>query len=127
MVDVRELHKRGIVNLNQGDSVIPTNNEGYVELSEKGFKSLEPKSKKVGFSFYGNSSSSSNSMASSSDEEESYTKREIDARLERLDSALYRLEQRLEVIERKLGVNSGESFSSSSSSDDAGAFGAMGW
>lgn len=127
MVDVRELHKRGIVNLNKQDVMIPTDKEGYVELGDKGFKSLEPKSKKVGFSFYGNSDSSDDSSSISSvSSGDGYSKRDIDTRLEKLDNTLYKLEQRLEVIERKLGVNSSMS-SDSNSEDVGGAFGAMGW
>ncbi len=131
MVDVRELHKRGIVNLDRKDVMVPTDKEGYVELGDKGFKSLEPKSKKINFSFYGNSNSSSSSSSTGSSSSsgvgdgEGYSKREIDARLERLDNTLYKLEQRLEVLERKLGVNSPSS--SDSSGDVGGAFGAMGW
>ena len=32
MIDIRELQKRGVVRIPQKDIVVPTNNEGFIEL-----------------------------------------------------------------------------------------------
>lgn len=110
MIDVRELQKRGVVRIPKEEVVIPTDKEGFVELSSPS-KLRTPKIEAApssNASFFGFSSSSdleapsSNSFSSQTD---GYNKREVDAKITELDNKIYKLEQRIELLEKKVGVN----------------------
>ena len=108
MIDLRELQKRGVVNLPKKDIVIPTDNQGFIELNSNSarFETFTPeeKSKTQGnanfFGFMDNSKPSN-----SSTETDGYNKREVDEKITNLDNKIYKLEQRVELLERKLNVN----------------------
>ena len=110
MIDIGDLHRRGFIKAPKKAKQLETDKNGFVELSSNSASSPANSSvteKSSGFfDFFGNetSSGSSSSSMSNSDSDNTYSKKEIDKRLEDLDNKLYRLEQRLELIERKVGV-----------------------
>jgi len=85
MIDIRELHKNGFKIPRNSETI--TDKEGFVNVREKNSNNF-----------------SSASSVSSFSSQDAYSKRELDARLERLDNLIYKLEQRIDVLERKLGV-----------------------
>lgn len=114
MVDIRELQRRGIVRIPRKDIEMPTDKEGFVELTANNKSLLEPSAKKSRtslqsqnsgnfFGFLDNSSTSSNT----GERDISESLRKISSQLSDLDNKLYKLEQRVELLERKVGVSSG--------------------
>ena len=80
MVDLRELQKRGVVRVPKNDIVIPTNNDGFIEL--------------------GNTKPRTTTFFKQPEEN---TRAESE-RITALDNKIYKLEQRIELLERKVGV-----------------------
>lgn len=117
MVDVVLMAKRGMIKTpKQQPSQIKSVKDGFVELNEGSTISdnLVPSAPATTsqassvLDFWGNSTPSTNQTANPSGfatETDGYNKREVDAKIERLDNQIYKLEQRLEVLERKVGVN----------------------
>lgn len=104
MIDVRELAKRGIVNLSrpENEDPVPTDKEGFVEIS-----ALQPETKpssnsNADFFNFTKTTSEQETFSNSTD---GYNKREVDAKIVDLDNKIYKLEQRIELLERKVGVN----------------------
>jgi hypothetical protein len=102
MIDVRELQRRGVVRIPKQDIVIPTDNEGFVEMNKSSENNLikGPTSNAQLFGF-ANSPESSPGFSSESD---GYSKREVDTKIIELDNKIYKLENRVELLEKKLGV-----------------------
>ena len=103
MIDVRELQRRGVVSIPREEVVVPTDDNGFVELGvTKG--AIAESSTSSGssnadfFGFVGDSS------ASTSSSEDGYGKRAVDEKVMNLDNKIYRLEQRIELLEKKLDV-----------------------
>jgi hypothetical protein len=101
MIDIRELQKRGVVRIPKKEIVIPTNDDGFVELNRT--KSQEPKTKSSNsnadfFGFMGNNTTETSNNRNTERPSEH-------ARLTDLDNKIYKLEQRIELLERKLDVN----------------------
>ena len=134
MIDLRELQKRGVVSIPRKDIIIPTNSDGFVELTKKkrivtAQESNEQQSTtKENSDFFNflDSGSKTGTMETYSPEEnpgnfntssDGYNKREVDEKIVNLDNKLYKLEQRVELLERKLDV--GDQSNSN--------VGAMGW
>jgi hypothetical protein len=111
LIDVGELHRQGRVRSDSSSSrEFDFNKDGFLEVG-----SLSLSSKKS----VGNSSDSGNSeMGRFSTERDGYSKREVDSKVQQLDSVIYKLEQRIEVLERKAGIDSGYSSKPSNSSSD---------
>ncbi|MFH1452332.1 MAG: hypothetical protein ABIF88_04110 [archaeon] len=123
MIDVRELQKRGVVRIPSKDMVIPTNSQGFIELTGKSRDSSansipSPKSSTKSdsdfFNFIDSPATSTNSFSTESD---GYNKRQVDEKIVDLDNKIYKLEQRVELLEKKVGVNTNEDTS----------IGVMGW
>ena len=89
MIDVRELQRRGVVRIPKRDIVVPTDNNGFVELEA----STRPSN---AMDFLGSSSAAT--VPSSSNRMDS-------ERMTELDNKIYKLEQRIELLERKLDIN----------------------
>ena len=102
MIDVNELQKRGIRLPIRGREVV-TNREGFIEIDSVRKKVSVANSSPISGGALGFMDVSSSDF---SNETENYSKREIDAKIEKLDSLIYKLEQRIEVLERKVGVGS---------------------
>ena len=139
MIDLRELQKRGVVNIPRKDIIVPTNSDGFVELTKKKQLKAAPESNEVQtssqsstgsnsdfFNFLDSSSTSevqtynpeSDNPGNFSNSMDGYNKREVDERIVNLDNKLYKLEQRLELVERKLDIQD---------SNNSSNVGAMGW
>jgi len=115
MIDLGDLHRRGVV-IPQNDSIVPTNEQGFVELGNEVVEGVSQAASSISsattnsgggmFGFLDNpaSTSSMSTMSSSGSSASSDDLRKITERLERLDNILYKLEQRIELIERKMGV-----------------------
>jgi hypothetical protein len=133
MIDVVEMHRRGMVIAPKRDPEIDRfkmGRDGFVELkkdvidSGSNILSSLPESSEpivsspastqdnIGFPnfFDFNASSSGSSVGSDlssspSSNMDVYEKREVDERVEKLDNLIYKLEQRILELEKKLGVN----------------------
>ena len=81
MVDLRELQKRGVVIIPKKEQIVPTDNDGFVEL--------------------GNTKSQTTTFFK---QPQTDTRAESE-RITALDNKIYKLEQRIELLERKLSVN----------------------
>jgi hypothetical protein len=131
MIDLRELHKRGLIRIKP----VEKNKEGYVDMSANSIvadtsssssSSTTPEAQTQSsggggfFSFFSSPNSSPEpasdmlgNMASSATSSiaettiDSYSKRDIDRRVEELNNIIYKLEQRIELLERKAGVTVG--------------------
>jgi len=117
MVDIRELQKRGVVRIPKKNIIVPTDNEGFVELGQT--KNQEPITKnQTNTDFFGFTSPTPTSSEPTSfpTESDGYNKREVDQKTTDLDNKIYKLEQRIELLEKKLDVN-----------QPANNLGAMGW
>lgn len=107
MIDVRELQRKGVLIIPKKDIIVPTNEEGFVELGNDS-KIKIPKTERDTTSnaeFFGFSNVKTNNTNSFQTETQGYNKREVDTKINELDNKIYKLEQRLEVLERKTGVN----------------------
>jgi len=100
MVDVRELQRRGVVRIPKRDIVVPTDNNGFVELGADtqpaSTNSTESSATGV-MNFLGNSSAATVPSAPKN--------RMESERITELDNKIYKLEQRIELLEKKLDVN----------------------
>lgn len=112
MVDLRELHRGGVVRIPKNDVHIPTNKDGFVELGVNSSKSISQDSVKTNstanvefFGFGNTSQSESSSNSEFSTEQDGYNKREVDEKVTNLDNKIYKLENRIELLEKKLDVN----------------------
>ena len=110
MIDVRELQKRGIVRIPKNDVVIPTNQDGFVELGSNGKpkQKTQPSSNTEFFGFMDSSAESASSTPASTEfsiEPEGYNKREVDTKITNLDNKIYKLENRIELLEKKLDIS----------------------
>ena len=121
MIDVRELARRGKVRKDEGD--LPdfhANKEGFVDMSHPVNKADDgaviSSDSSISSMDFMNVSSGSSGFSSEAD---GYSKREVDAKMEKFDSMIYKLEQRIELLERKAGVET--------SSSDSSSVGVMGW
>jgi hypothetical protein len=120
MVDIRELMRQGKVR-REGDDLpdLNTNKDGFVDMGHPSNKA------EVNVASENNSDSAMDfvnvgeSGGGFSGEADGYSKREVDARIEKLDSTIYKLEQRIELLERKAGVEV--------PSEDSSSVGVMGW
>ena len=139
MIDLRELQKRGVVQIPRRDIIIPTNSDGFVELTKKkkivqpaestedsqissGTQSSNSNSDFFNFLDSGSKTGTMETYAPESDtnfstQTDGYNKREVDEKMVNLDNKIYKLEQRLELVERKLDVGDGNNSN----------VGAMGW
>ncbi|NPE26639.1 hypothetical protein HNV12_01385 [Methanococcoides sp. SA1] len=105
MVDLRELQKRGVVRIPRKNIVIPTNSEGFVEMSNSSkSQELKAKSSQSNADFFGFMDNSKPEQSFST-ESDGYSKREVDTKVSDLDNKIYKLEQRIELLEKKLDVN----------------------
>ena len=106
MVDLAELHKKGIGRPIQRGDVVAQNSDGFIEVgSVKSKKAVSNSSSGQFYDYLGTGSrSSSSSSGSFSTETDGYNKREVDAKIIALDNKIYKLEQRLALLERKAGV-----------------------
>ena len=129
MIDVGELVKQGKVR-KAGDSLpdFNTNKDGFVDM---GHPSNSSEKKVVKTNGFGGGSGAGGgfidfmNVGSSGGGDgggEEYSKKEVDSKIQKLDTMIYKLEQRVELLERKAGVNS-----SMSNSSDSSSVGAMGW
>ncbi len=120
MVDIRELQKRGVVRIPKRDIVVPTNNDGFVELGQTSEPTKEPKTttptSNTDFFGFTNTTSTPSEPQTFPTESDGYNKREVDQKITDLDNKVYKLEQRIELLEKKLDVN-----------QPANNVGAMGW
>lgn len=123
MIDVRELQKRGVVRIPKDDIVIPTNQDGFVELGKQSPSSGNSSSNAEFFGFMGSSSTPAPSPNSFATQSEGYNKREVDEKITELDNKVYKLENRIELLERKLDIN----HSSQNSGSENSSVGVMGW
>ena len=134
MIDVVELHKRGLLKAPKRDPNIDKfkiSKDGYVELKKTeeltpppelssstgtasannsffdlpGFSNSVPTSDSNSFFSFNETSNSSTSTSSNLD---AYEKREVDEKVEKLDNLIFKLEQRIAELEKKLGVNKSE-------------------
>lgn len=115
MIDVRELQKRGVVRIPKDDIVIPTNQDGFVELGNDKKLNQNPQSSSTSPSsnteFFGFMDSSADSTSPDSTpsefstESDGYNKREVDEKITDLDNKIYKLENRIELLEKKLNIN----------------------
>ncbi len=106
MIDVGELQRQGRIQPTSGESTIPTNNEGFIELGQSNVaKPAEetPNTPTPNMDFF--NVSTTTETATFSEEANGYSKREVDAKMQELDNKLYKMEQRIELLERKAGVN----------------------
>ena len=100
MVDVRELQRRGVVRIPKRDIVVPTDNNGFVELGANAqpASTTSTESSATGvMDFLGSSSAAAVPSASGN--------RIESERVTELDNKIYKLEQRIELLEKKLDVN----------------------
>ncbi len=81
MIDVSELQKQGKIRDVSNDIDIPTNKDGFVEVSNFNVKENIVKKENIDNKY--------------------------DLRIQELDKLIYRLEQRVELLEKKLGINNG--------------------
>lgn len=98
MIDIGELQRQGKIRSPQETQIdIPTNKEGFIEINN------QPEEKKRETNFFGfmDSVEPTNNNSNS----DTYSKKEIDTKIQKLDNLIYKLEQRIELIERKLHVN----------------------
>jgi len=109
MIDVRELQRRGVVRLPKKDLVIPTNNDGFVELGSSSQPQTDSSTSSSNTDFFGFTDSSSDSTDSFSTQTDGYDKKEVDVKITDLDNKIYKLEQRIELLERKLDISSSQS------------------
>lgn len=109
MVDIRELRKRGVIRIPKNDTIIPTNQNGFVELGNNTKTSSQPSttsSSNTEFFGFTDSPSTTNLPKNSfSTESDGYNKREVDQKITGLDNKIYKLENRVELLERKFNVN----------------------
>ena len=112
MIDLRELHRGGVVRIPRSDVHVPTNKDGFVELGIGGSKSASQNSVKtdstanVEFFGFGNTTQlETPSNSEFSTESDGYNKREVDEKITNLDNKIYKLENRIELLEKKLDVN----------------------
>lgn len=112
MIDLRELHRRGVVRIPKNDVHIPMNKDGFVELGVNNSKPISQNSTQtnsttnVDFFGFGNTSQPKTSSNSGfSTEQDGYNKREVDEKITNLDNKIYKLENRIELLEKKLDVN----------------------
>ena len=115
MIDVRELQRRGVVRIPKQDTMIPTDQEGFVELTGKSkiaSTSAAPSSNSELFGFMDTTSSSAPAVSEDRDKSE---------RITELDNKIYKLENRIELLEKKLDIDQPSDSSSSPS------VGVMGW
>ncbi len=87
MIDVGELQRQG--------KITPVNHEVNVQSDKNGF--VDMKSANNNTRFYGNTEDKNS--------EGTYNKREVDEKMQKLDSLIYKLEQRIELLERKVGID----------------------
>lgn len=131
MIDVVEMHKRGMVIAPKRDPIVDKfkmGKDGFVEMKKDAVSDSSPASAESNFSspastqdnagfpnfFDFNSapsptlsseSSFPSSTSSLSSTKDVYEKREVDEKVEKLDNLIYKLEQRILELEKKLGVN----------------------
>ena len=122
MIDIRELQRRGVVRIPKQDIVIPTDQNGFVELGSDAKpinnETTEAPSTKSNTEFFGfMDSSSTPSNTEFSAQTDGYNKREVDEKITTLDNKIYKLENRIELLEKKLDINQSPEPS----------VGAMGW
>ena len=97
MIDIGELQNQGKIRPPQEAQInIPTNKDGFIELNSQ----TNEKRSEVNFFGFMDREETNNKV-----ESEHYSKREIDSKIQKLDTLIYKLEQRIELIERKLHVN----------------------
>ena len=112
MIDVRELQRRGVVRIPKNDVIIPTNQDGFIELGDNEKPNQKTQSSSSNAEFFGfmNSPSTTDSRRSTdrittTDSPCGYNKREVDEKITGLDNKIYKLENRIEVLEKKLDIN----------------------
>jgi hypothetical protein len=101
MIDVRELQKRGVVRIPKQDTIIPTDNEGFIEFGKKS------ETASVGTTSVPAASSNSELfgfMDTTSSPTSTSTNREESERITQLDNKIYKLENRIELLEKKLDI-----------------------
>ena len=111
MIDVRELQKRGVVQIPKKH--IPATSEEFIEMknivTNKTSKTNEKPLTTSNSDFFGfmNNPRQTNSEPTQtfSTETTGYNKREVDTKITDLDNKIYKLEQRIELLEKKLNVN----------------------
>ncbi len=105
MIDLKELHGRRI-HIPRDDLIVPTNKEGFVEMSDDD----RPAQNKMSgnstamFNFLDSPATTTTAISTTSITN-SEEVRKLTQRLERLDNLIYKLEQRIELLERKAGIN----------------------
>ena len=105
MIDVRELQKRGVVRIPKQDTVIPTNQDGFIEFGTKPKPTTsdpsQPTNQQSNAELFGFMDTNSSAAAVPSQT----TNRAESERVTELDNKIYKLEQRIELLEKKLDIN----------------------
>ncbi len=128
MIDIRELQKRGVVQIPKNDIVIPTDKDGFVELNKNNKSSSQSTPSNTEFFGFMDSPSASHSSENSfATQIEGYDKREVDEKITNLDNKIYKLENRIELLERKPDVNQTISQDRNASDNQNTSVGVMGW
>ena len=104
MIDIRKLHKGGVVHIPKENVVISTARDGFVEMNSDSKPTTQSSNKSNFFSFM-DSAPTNKTSDSFGSESEGYNKREVDTKITELDNKIYKLEQRIELLEKKLNVN----------------------
>lgn len=79
MIDVRELQKRGVVQIPKSDTTIPKNQDEFIEVNNNSTISQTPTTER--------------------------RQPNADSRITDLDNKIYKLENRIELLEKKLNIN----------------------
>jgi len=102
---MRELQRRGVVRIPKQDTLIPTDQNGFVEFGNDS-KQIKPKTTsptKTNTEFFGFMDSSSTTPTQDTEfstQTDGYNKREVDEKISELDNKIYKLENRIELIEK---------------------------
>ena len=97
MIDIEKLQKKGLLRVSEN---VETDSDGYIEVKNGGQKQESSEQSLPNSDLFGLAGVSKQSDTSA----ESYSKKEVDEKISRLDRLIYKLEQRIEVLERKAGV-----------------------
>ena len=111
MVDVKELQRRGVVRIPKQNIMIPTDQNGFVELGADA-RPISPTTPAKTSSptnvmdFLGRSGSPESSLGDSAAAVPPALGNRADSeRMTELDNKIYKLEQRTELLEKKLDIN----------------------
>lgn len=110
-VDLRDLHKKGLIKMPKKENEVETDRDGFVDMSSSGPQSTindnlsQENSNSSFFNTFDTPSVESSNQAPSNND------RELTRKIEELDNKIYKLEQRIELLERKSGVGNNSGYS----------------